>query len=413
MYKGPGGKNVKIEYCQTKAESEAVAKTLLKEKVLGFDMEWCPRAKKGIKGNISLIQVACEDRIALFHIALYEGSTVEDLLAPSLKEIIESLAITKTGVAILNADGQRLKRFMGLKVKGFFELSHLFRLVKYSEKTPGKANKTLVALATQVEEQLGLPLSKGPVRCSDWTQPLTQEQITYGASDAYAGFMLFHVMNNARMALRPTPPLPAFAELFRPIRLAEPVKNDNPEEATTSESGVAPATALAEPREQTAASIKYPKLPSSASNEKVSTLSRPTFRPPPALSLTLAPLEKRVYSALSALSKRVATLSQLPMHLICSDDTLAELSRKRPATDEVLQACRGGLAFSTLLAQHNLDLFAFIKKYTPEMHVAGGRRSANGATVLLCPLQATAGCVRQTRRLGKKLRVERQCSQAS
>jgi len=376
MYKGPDGKGIKIEYCRSIVESEVVARTLLQEKVLGFDMEWKVRAAPGIKGNISLIQVACEDRVALFHIALHKGTTVEELLAPSLREIIESPMITKTGVAILNADGKRLKRFMGLAVKGFFELSHLFRLVKYAENQPELANKGLVALATQVKERLGLPLSKGPVRCSDWTKPLSVEQITYGASDAYAGFMLFHVMNNARMRMRPTPPLPAFAELHRPIRLAEVVLEDNKSDETPS---------VVDSRLRHA--VEYPNLPLPKSTLEKPAVgdtppSKPVYRPPPALKLTLGPTEKRLYSALSALSKRVSFLSKLPSHLVCSEDTLAELSQKRPSTDGELKDCRGGVLFAKLVSQHNVDLLAFVKKYTPREQDMNGEHRAPLATLV-------------------------------
>jgi len=258
---------------------------------------------------------------------------------------------------------------MGLKPKGFFELSHLFRLVKYSEKEPGKANKGLVALATQVLEQLGLPLSKGPVRCSDWTRPLSPEQVVYGASDAYAGFMLFHVMNNARKALKPTPPLPAFAELFLPIKLAEPVEPDNTPEVGRKSAGDAntasPVAAIVsktpEAKENTTA--PYPQLPLPQSDPKGKKPYLPVFRAPPALSQTLDPFEKRLFSALSALCKRVTYLSKLPSHLVCSEDTLIELSQLQPSTEEEMKECRGGVLFAKLIAQHNIDLLAFIKKY--------------------------------------------------
>jgi len=271
---------------------------------------------------------------------------------------------------------------MGLSVKGFFELSHLFRLGKYAENQPKLANKGLVALATQVKERLGLPLSKGPVRCSDWTKPLSVEQITYGASDAYAGFMLFHVMNNARMRMRPTPPLPAFAELHQPIRLAEVVLEDEKSDETPSA-----VDSKSRPLRMEASAVKYPNLPSPKSTLQKPAVgdpppSKPVYRPPPALKLTLGPTEKRLYSALSALSKRVSFLSKLPPHLVCSEDTLAELSQKRPSTDEELKDCRGGVLFAKLVSQHNVDLLAFVKKYTPREQDVPGEHRAPLATLV-------------------------------
>ena len=81
------------------------------------------------------------------------------------------------GVAI-KADCTRLRKFLGIDTQGIFELSHLYKLVKYSSEDVKKINKTLVSLAQQVQEHLQLPLAKGDVRMSDWsnTQDLTYEQ---------------------------------------------------------------------------------------------------------------------------------------------------------------------------------------------------------------------------------------------
>lgn len=151
-----------------------------------------------LQDQIGLIQVACENTIALFHIGLHKGVQSEQIIAPSLRKLIENPKIAKTGVNIRSADFTRLKRYFGLKPQGAFELSHLFNLVRHS-KNPGGLTTKLVGLARQVEEILGLPLSKGSVRTSNWSRPLNQQQINYAAADAYAGFMLYHVMDHQRM----------------------------------------------------------------------------------------------------------------------------------------------------------------------------------------------------------------------
>jgi exonuclease 3'-5' domain-containing protein 2 len=182
MYRGPGEGNlndskVKVHYCTSKHTTERVCQYFLQEKALGFDLEWWPNATKnsGAKRNVSLIQIASERRIALFHVALYKKE--DDLLAPSLKKIMEDPDIKKLGVCV-KADCTRLKTFIGSEPRGIFELSHLYKLVKYS--TTGAVqhvNKRVVSLAKQTEEYLKLPLFKGDVRSSDWTQPLTLDQI--------------------------------------------------------------------------------------------------------------------------------------------------------------------------------------------------------------------------------------------
>ncbi|KZF26854.1 hypothetical protein L228DRAFT_280004 [Xylona heveae TC161] len=223
LYEGPQKEKVKVHYCRSRETTERVAQLFLDKKVLGFDIEWKPHAlpHEGIKKNASLIQLASEDRIALFHIARYsKGDTVEDLVAPSLRTILESPNISKVGVSI-KADCTRLRRFLNIDPRGLFELSHLYKLVKYSSHDVSKVNKKLVSLAQQVEEHLQLPMRKGEVRSSNWAEELNMQQIIYAASDSYAGLRLFDVLEQKRMSLHPRPPRPAHAELNLPIRLAD------------------------------------------------------------------------------------------------------------------------------------------------------------------------------------------------
>ncbi|KAI4951908.1 hypothetical protein J4E91_003369 [Alternaria rosae] len=216
LYRGPEGKEVEVLYSKNKAQSEVYAKQFLEEPVIGFDMEWPWNDWKrdDLQNKIGLIQLASEDKIALFHIGLHPGKTSEDIIAPTLKRILEDPKIGKVGVNVLKADFSRLSRFFGLKPKGAVESSHLYRLVKFGPAKPELVSVKLVSLAHQVEEQLGLPLYKGDVRTSNWSKPLSKDQINYAAGDAYAGFMLYKCMNAKRLAMRPTPPLPIHAEKY-------------------------------------------------------------------------------------------------------------------------------------------------------------------------------------------------------
>lgn len=232
LYRGPQDQPVKVFYSRTKLESEEIAHEFLDEKVIGFDMEWPwetnTTANTRLQQRIGLIQIACEDKIALFHIGLHSGSTAKDLLAPALRKIIEDPAIAKCGVAVHNADFARLQLWFGLKPRGAFELSHLHNLVSFGASNPAKCTTKLRGLAAQVEQHLGLPLHKGKVRTSNWSKPLNKDQVNYAAADAYAGFMLFHCINAKRMDMDPVPPLPVYAETYgdairgmRPKRLLQ------------------------------------------------------------------------------------------------------------------------------------------------------------------------------------------------
>ncbi|KAB5575686.1 hypothetical protein GE09DRAFT_600328 [Coniochaeta sp. 2T2.1] len=238
LYRGPGGgvedsdgasawassdSKVKVHYCKTLHTTERVLQQyFMGEKLLGFDLEWAPDATKtqSAKRNVSLVQIASQSRIALFHLALYPKS--DELVAPSFKKIMEDPGVTKAGVCI-KGDCTRLRNFLGIEARGIFELSHLYKLVKYSRTGEyGDINRRTVNLAAQVQDCLGLPMFKGmDVRASDWSQPLLLRQIEYSASDAYAAVQIFAVLNHQRQQLDPTPPLPYHAELNRPIRLPD------------------------------------------------------------------------------------------------------------------------------------------------------------------------------------------------
>ncbi|KAI1309871.1 hypothetical protein F5Y03DRAFT_392753 [Xylaria venustula] len=221
-YRGPRGQSVQVLYSKTKSHSETIARQFIDEPVLGFDMEWPWDADKRsrLQDKVALIQIASERKVALFHIALHEGETADDLIAPSLKKIIESSAVIKAGVAIMNADFQRLKHHFHLAPKGAFELSHLHSIVTYNASNPQRMTTRLHSLSMQVKQHLGLPLWKGNVRTSDWSQPLNSDQTQYAATDAYAGFMLFHCMNAKRLAMDPVPPFPVLAETYRSLTIS-------------------------------------------------------------------------------------------------------------------------------------------------------------------------------------------------
>jgi hypothetical protein len=244
LYRGPQSKKPTVHYCKSLKTTERVLQSYFaNEKIVGFDIEWAPDylkyTNKSPRTALSLIQIASEERIALFHIAQYpkqEQETAESLVAPSLRKIMEDPDVTKVGVAI-KADCTRLRKNLGINSRGLFELSHLYKLVKFSEsKDTHLINKMLVSLATQVKEHLHLPLFKGEVRGSDWSQQLGHNQIMYAASDSYAAVQLYYTLDAKRKRLDPTPPLPWHAELDRPIRVAEGIEiptdgeEDEPEE---------------------------------------------------------------------------------------------------------------------------------------------------------------------------------------
>ncbi|KAK3325858.1 exonuclease-like protein [Apodospora peruviana] len=253
MYRGPGedgapDAKIKVHYCTSVLTAERVLQQyFMDKKLLGFDLEWEPeaRATESVRRNVSLVQIASEDRIALFHLALYKKDG--KFVGPLFKQIMEDPAVTKTGVWI-KGDCTRLRKFLNINSRGTLELSNLYKLVKYSTSGEYKfVNKKLVNMATQVLETMHLPLFKGQdTRSSSWSQPLKMNQIIYSASDAYAAVQLYAIMNHHRQNLDPTPPVPHFVEENKPISLADGIvlptadegsaeqETDKPEGETTT-----------------------------------------------------------------------------------------------------------------------------------------------------------------------------------
>lgn len=169
---------VKVHYCTSKHTMEQICKKhFVGEPVLGFDLEWMAYAPRsaGPRETVSLIQLASPGRIGLFHIALFAK---EDYIGPVFRSIMEDAKVSKVGVNI-SGDCTRLKNKLGVDTKGIFELSHLYKLVRYLPS--GKRhliNKVPVALATQIQDVMGLPMYKGPsVRESNWMKPLSEKQL--------------------------------------------------------------------------------------------------------------------------------------------------------------------------------------------------------------------------------------------
>ncbi|KAG0161344.1 hypothetical protein PDIDSM_8878 [Penicillium digitatum] len=218
----PDGQKLIVHYCRTLQSTEEAVQHFLGSKVIGFDMEWKAQASgwDSIQSNVSVIQIANEERIALFQIALFKPArSLEDLVSPSLKRLVESPDIMKVGVSI-KADCTRLRKYLGIDAKATFELSHLYKLIKYGKDNPKLVNKRGVNLSEQIKEHFGLPLEKSDdVRCGDWTRALSYRQVQYAATDPYACVRLFHTMEAKRKAMDPMPPCPAFAELNQPIVL--------------------------------------------------------------------------------------------------------------------------------------------------------------------------------------------------
>ncbi|KAF2157135.1 ribonuclease H-like protein [Myriangium duriaei CBS 260.36] len=221
LFKSSTGIPVRVHYCTNKDAAESVARMFENQTIVGFDMEWEAGAQPNrntIKDNVSVIQIASESRVAVFHLALFKGEAANDLMPSTLMRILESESIVKAGVNIAG-DFTRLRKCLNIDGRGLFELSHLYKVVRYSGNQPELINKIPASMDEQVQHVFGLPLMKGAIRVSAWSGRLSNDQISYAVTDAYAGFRLYDQLERMRKAMNPIPPLPAFYELAQPIIL--------------------------------------------------------------------------------------------------------------------------------------------------------------------------------------------------
>lgn len=250
LYRGPNQEDdikgkVRVYYCKNAQDAELALQGFVGEKILGLDLEWYAQARKnaGVRKNVSLMQIASSSRIVLLHLALYPPK--DDFVTPTLRKLLEDPEVSKLGVWI-NGDCTRIAKFLGVEVQGKFELSHLYKQVKYcASGQPEMIDKKFVRLASQIEDIMGLPMKKDQdVRTSDWSRALNQEQIGYSASDAYAAVQLFAMLNHMREKLDPCPDLPFHTEKGAPIPLPLGLKPP-PNDVALAEDDVSNETELA------------------------------------------------------------------------------------------------------------------------------------------------------------------------
>ncbi|KAI1519076.1 HRDC multi-domain protein [Pyrenophora tritici-repentis] len=194
LFRGPDNQPPQEFYSDNYDDSEKLASMFLNESVLGFDMQWIyPERKNNIplQEAVSVIGVATESKIAVFHIGRHLGKRASEVLAPSLRKIIENRDIVKTGYSIIG-DLARLRKHFGLQPRGAMELSYLNVLIN-EERMNFKTYYTKGGMGGLVNEHFhGYTLIKDSGQRKDWLSPMTANMKSYAAADPYAGIMLYY-----------------------------------------------------------------------------------------------------------------------------------------------------------------------------------------------------------------------------
>ena len=147
--------------------------------VLGFDTETRPSFRKGKSYTPSLIQLALEDEVFLFHLKWMP-------LGRELISILEDAAIIKTGVAV-HDDMRFLAKLAPFTPSSVVDLGEVAA-------RNGIENRGLRGLAAFF---LGMRISKGE-QCSNWgNSALSPRQIRYAATDAWISRAVYFSMREA------------------------------------------------------------------------------------------------------------------------------------------------------------------------------------------------------------------------
>jgi ribonuclease D len=143
------------------------------QEILGFDTETRPSFKKGVRNNISLIQLSANGKAFLFRI--HKLGMPEELL-----KVLNDEKVIKVGLAIKD-DIRGLQRVESFKPKGFIDLQDY---VKYFQ----IENFGLRKLAGLV---LDMRISKAQ-RLTNWeVTELTEKQQRYAATDAWVTLEIY------------------------------------------------------------------------------------------------------------------------------------------------------------------------------------------------------------------------------
>ncbi len=145
---------------------------------LGFDTETKPAFKKGTVNPLSLIQLATFDEAFIIQVKFISNLT-------PLADIFENEEIKKIGVGIKD-DLKKLKEIIDFEPNGFVDLA------KIAEQK-GIIQTGLRALSVRYLQKR---ISK-TVQKSNWhTNELTNKQIIYAATDAWAALKLYEPLIN-------------------------------------------------------------------------------------------------------------------------------------------------------------------------------------------------------------------------
>ncbi|KAK9664537.1 hypothetical protein RND81_14G049600 [Saponaria officinalis] len=184
-----------IVYCRTFQEVEKATSQIFKlleakkrelgRAVLGLDIEYKPTFKRGAPLNKASVMQICGDMTHSYVLHIFHSG-----IPDSLKCLLEDSSSTKVGVGIHN-DARKVFRDHRVSVSSVQDLSDLA-----NQKLAGVSKRW--SLASLVETLTGEHLSKSKkIRLGNWeAEFLSEPQLKYAATDAFASWHLYEVLNS-------------------------------------------------------------------------------------------------------------------------------------------------------------------------------------------------------------------------
>ncbi len=163
----------------TATDVDKAVKALSKETIIGIDTETRPAFRKGVRHNVSLLQLSTAD--TCFLIRLCRTGIPDSLVA-----LLENKDITKVGVS-LHDDFQALSRRRKFKAGGFFDLQKFVNKFGIEEMSLQKIYAIIFGMRISKSQQL-----------TNWEQDvLTDRQKQYAATDAWACLNIYNKLKQA------------------------------------------------------------------------------------------------------------------------------------------------------------------------------------------------------------------------
>jgi len=146
---------------------------LKKQSIVGFDTETRPSFKKGVSNKTTLIQFATNDTAILIRLIQHQ---IPNALIP----ILENPNIFKVGVGC-SQDIQQLQKLKKFSAQGFIDIQTIAK----------SKGIEVLSLRKLSEKLLNKKISKRQ-QLSNWeSKELTEAQIRYAATDAYAALLIY------------------------------------------------------------------------------------------------------------------------------------------------------------------------------------------------------------------------------